>query len=165
MCAARWKPCGSVVVAVPVCALALLLSSLSAGAAPLGQQAAAASQPLDQRSEPAPHLPAHPSLRVSDVRLEPGPSAEPEPSAVLRFNLENHGITQLADVILRIAIFERPAEAVVVPRAVVRPFSMHTDATLEPGYSVDYEMLFHNLSAGCSCVPTVEIVSARPPHN
>jgi hypothetical protein len=163
MCAARWKRCGSVVFAVPLCALALLLSSLSAGAAPLGQQAAAASQPLDQRTDPAP--PVHPSLRVSDVRLEPGPAAEPEPSAVLRFNLENHGITQLADVILRIAIFERPAEAVVVPRAVVRPFSMHTDATLEPGYSVDYEMLFHNLSAGCNCVPTVEIVSARPPRN
>jgi len=164
MCAARWRPCGSVLVAVPVCALALLLGTLSAGAAPLGRQAPGIGQPLDQRADPAPPPPLHPSLRVKDVRLEPGPAAEPEPSAVLRFNLENHGITQLGDVILRIAIFERQTEAVVVPRAVVRPFSMHTDATLEPGYSVDYEMLFHNLSPGCNCVPTVEIVSARPPH-
>ena len=108
---------------------------------------------------------SHPSLRISDIRLEPGPTAEPEPSAVLRFNLENHGITQLGDVVLRIAIFEKDTEPVVMPRALVRPFSMHTEATLEPGYSVDYEMLFHNLSAGCSCVPTVEIVSARPPRD
>ena len=141
-------------------AFAVVLSSLAAAATAANQTPAG--QAIDRHAD-QPQLPENPALRITDVRLEPALLAEPEPSAVLRFNLENHGITQMADVVLRIAIFEKQSEAAVVPRAVVRPFSMHTDATLEPGYSVDYEMVFHNLSAGCNCVPKVEVVSARPP--
>ena len=48
-------------------------------------------------------------------------------------------------------------------RAVLKPFTLRTEATLEPGYSVDYEMRLRNLSARCQCVPKVEVVSARAP--
>jgi hypothetical protein len=123
--------------------------------------------PTGLPNEPRPatlELPEHPALRISKVRLEPAPGAEAEPSAVLRFNLENHGITQLADVILRIAVYAEPEDAALT-RAILRPFTLHTEATLEPGYSVDYEMRLRNLSAGCHCVPKVDVVSARAPRH
>jgi hypothetical protein len=101
------------------------------------------------------------ALRISEVRLDLSPHSESEPSSILRFNLENDGIGRLSDVTLRIAIFERATKAALIPRAIVRPFSVRTEATLEPGYSIEYEMLFRNLAADCDCVPKVEVLSAR----
>jgi hypothetical protein len=157
---AAWSLRRSVATPTFVFALALALTSVPAAAAMRAEQALAG-LPNEPRTAPL-EQPEHPALRVSEIRLEPAPATEVEPSAVLRFNLENHGITQLADVVLRIAVYTEPSEA-EVPRAIVRPFTLHTDATLEPGYSVDYEMRFRNLTAGCHCVPKVEVVSAKAP--
>jgi hypothetical protein len=35
-------------------------------------------------------------------------------------------------------------------------------ATIEAGYTLNYEMLLRNLSPDCSCVADVSITSARP---
>lgn len=145
-----------------VIAVALVLGSVPSATAPPAEQGPAG-PPADPRTAPL-ELPEHPALRVSDIRLEAAPVPEAEPSAVLRFSLANHGITQLADVVLRIAVYTQPSEAELT-RAIVRPFTLHTDATLEPGYSVDYEMKFRNLAPGCQCVPKVEVVSAKAPQH
>lgn len=101
------------------------------------------------------------ALRISEIRLELPASIESGPNSILRFNLANDGIGRLADVILKIAIFEKAIEAAPTPRAIVRPFRLHTATILEAGYSVEYEMLFRNLAADCDCVPKVEVMSAR----
>ena len=136
---------------------------LSSTAPLIARQAGPALAGLPGDARPAaPEPPEHPALRVSNIRLEPEPDAEAEPSAFLRFNVENYGITQLTDVVLRIAVYTDPDDPALT-RAVLKPFTLRTEATLEPGYSVDYEMRLRNLSARCQCVPKVEVVSARAP--
>jgi hypothetical protein len=68
----------------------------------------------------------------------------------------------LADIILRIGVYTKPSEGELT-RALGRPFALHTDATLEPGYVIEYEMRLRNLSASCDCRPEVDVVSARAP--
>jgi hypothetical protein len=102
-----------------------------------------------------------PALRVSGIHLEPPSISEREPASVLRFKLENDGIVQVTDVILTIAVFEKQAQPTAAPKMIVRPFNLRTATTVEPGYSVEYEMLFRNLSNDCNCAPHVEVLSAR----
>jgi hypothetical protein len=150
-------------VGSPLCVFAVVVVLGSVPVAAMRAEQGQPAQPAGPESAPL-ELPEHPALRVSDIRLEPAPVPGAEPSVVLRFNLENHGITQLADVVLRIAVYSEPSEAELT-RAIIRPFTLHTDATLEPGYSIDYEMKFRNLSVGCHCVPKVEVVSAKAPRH
>jgi hypothetical protein len=102
-------------------------------------------------------------VHVGRARLENPDRLEFEPAAMLKFDLTNDGIVAVEDVIVRIAIFEKQLDDVVaLPRAVVRPVDIRTRATIQPGFTVEYEMLFHNLAADCNCEPRITLVSARP---
>jgi hypothetical protein len=102
------------------------------------------------------------AVRAGRARLESPDRPEGEPAAMLKFDVTNDGIVAVRDVVVRIGIYEKqPDAAASVPRAVVRPVDIRTHATIQPGFTLEYEMLFRNLAADCDCIPKVTIVSAR----
>lgn len=102
-------------------------------------------------------------LRVSHVRLGAPPADVPKPASVLKFDMLNDGDLRVTDVHIQIAIVqkERPAADRTPPRVIVGPFTISGHATIEAGYTVNYEMLLRNLSNDCECQPDVRVVSAR----
>jgi hypothetical protein len=103
-------------------------------------------------------------LRVSHVRLEAPPVDAPKPASLLKFDMMNDGDLRVTDVRIQIAIVqkERLAADRTPPRVIVGPFTISGHATIEAGYTVNYEMLLRNLSYDCECQPDVRVVSARP---
>jgi hypothetical protein len=76
----------------------------------------------------------------------------------------NEGALRVADVVIEISILdkERSENHDGQPAPIVRPFRISAHATIEAGYTVNYQMLLRNLSPECPCVATVKILSARP---
>jgi hypothetical protein len=111
-----------------------------------------------------PSLNPLPTLRIMKVRLEAPPADAPIPSAVLKFDILNDGGSKVTDVVIQIAMLERPRgeHEPSSRRFVVNPFMIRGSVTLEAGYTMNYEMLLRNLSANCACVPNVVVISARP---
>jgi hypothetical protein len=106
-------------------------------------------------------------LRIDHVRLEPAPHAETSPSAILKFDLLNDGLDRMTDVLLEVSILEQspPGQPLGPRRVLVGPFNIRGTAVLQPGYSINYEMLLRNFSSECNCVPNVVVTSARAvPH-
>jgi hypothetical protein len=103
------------------------------------------------------------SVRVMNVRLEPPPADAPNPSAVLKFDILNDSESSVTDIVIQIAMLEKPRVESVPngERFVVNPFTIQGSVTLEAGYTVNFAMLLRNLSADCGCVPNVVVLSAR----
>jgi hypothetical protein len=101
------------------------------------------------------------TLRVASIRLEAPPDDIPQPSTVLTFGVINEGDYRVTDVIIEIAIRERPAEGLDTSRKVFGPFRVAGHATIQAGYTVQYQLLLRNLPAGCRCVANVPVVAAR----
>jgi hypothetical protein len=126
-------------------------------------------------SAPAEQLPAErrahgnpppTALRIKNVRLVAAPmsSAQP-PSAVLKFDLANEGAQRLTDTLVEIVITERQGvkAETLNPRIIMGPVTIRGTATIEAGYTLEYQMLLRNVSAECECVANVVVLSARTP--
>ena len=102
-------------------------------------------------------------VRIANVRLEPAPPLEASPSVTLKFAIANEGSTSVSDIILKIAIVEKPKSEHPEParRILVGPFTIRGDVVLRAGYTMNYEMLMRNLSSECSCLAIVDVLSAR----
>lgn len=116
----------------------------------------------------AAHAPAEVQpLRIVHVRLERAPRIELPPSAILKFDLLNEGVDRMTDVLLEVSIVEQPSpgEPLGSRRVLVGPFNVRGTAVLQPGYTINYEMLLQNFSSDCHCVPRIVVTSARAvPH-
>ena len=73
-------------------------------------------------------------------------------------------LNESADIVIEIAIRESgtPVDTRPPSRPIVGPFRIRGHATIEAGYTVNYQMLLRNLNPDCRCVANVSIVSARP---
>ena len=103
------------------------------------------------------------ALRIKNVRLEAAPPDVPTPSTVLKFDVLNDGAVRVTDLLIQIGIRTKEStDRSRPPQIIVGPFSVAGYATIEAGYTLNYEMLLRNLSPDCSCVADVSITSARP---
>ena len=109
-------------------------------------------------------IPPPSTLRIKNVRLMVPPASVAQPAAVLKFEMANEGAHRLTDTLVEIVITERQdADADTVnPRIIVGPVTIEGRATIEAGYTLEYQMLLRNLSAECECVASVTVLSARP---
>jgi hypothetical protein len=107
------------------------------------------------------------SLRIANVRIEVPPAHAPKPSSLLKFDMLNEGDLRVADVQIEIAIVDNKLadDGDLQSRPIVGPFRISGHATIEAGYTVNYEMLLRNLNPECPCVATVRVVSARRLNN
>ena len=107
------------------------------------------------------------SLRIANVRIEVPPADAPKPSSLLKFDILNESDLRVSDVLIEIAIVDNrlPDDGGLRPRPVVGPFRISGHATIEAGYTVNYQMLLRNLNPECPCVANVRVVSARPLSN
>jgi hypothetical protein len=138
----------------------------------------AVQSPIFSRTSPAlvagrtpsvPTLPLRPffprsTLRIEKVRLEAPPADAPNPSTVLKFDVFNDGAVSVTDIVIKIAILEKTqgvGREVTLPRVLVGPFTIRGHATIEAGYTVNYEMLLQNLSSDCRCQADVSVASWR----
>jgi hypothetical protein len=67
------------------------------------------------------------------------------------------------DLLIEVAIVEKlsaPGDPALT-RAVAGPFKVKGHVTVEPGYTMQFDMLLKNVSSECACVATVRVVSAR----
>jgi hypothetical protein len=122
---------------------------------------------------PGPSVSTHPDpgvtheglpVSIANVRLEPASPLEASPSMTLKFAIANEGSTSVSDIILKIAIVEKPKSEHPEParRVLVGPFTIRGgDVVLRAGYTMNYEMLMRNLSSECSCLAIVDVLSAR----
>jgi hypothetical protein len=156
---------------------ALTFVAVVCGVAALsGSALGAAERSHDRRpvlATPAPQVPGNPDpavssqppasdLRVRNLRLDE-PSVEvARPAVVLKFDLLNDSPGRVTDVLIEIAIVEKPSRDPGSRRLVAGPITMRGYATIEPGYTVEYKVLLRNLSSDCGCEPQVSVVSARP---
>jgi hypothetical protein len=103
-------------------------------------------------------------IRILNVRVESAPPDAPKPSALLKFDMLNDGDSKVTDIVIRITIVEKLSAVdhqLGAPRVLVGPFWIRGSATIEAGYTVNYEMLLRNFSSACECVARVVVVSAR----
>jgi len=103
-------------------------------------------------------------LHIRNVRLEAPPPNADRPSALLRFDMLNNSTVRMTDVSIEIAIVEKwqSPDQSRMPRVIVGPFTIRGDATIEAGYTLNYQMLLRNLSSDCGCQANITVVSARP---
>jgi hypothetical protein len=101
------------------------------------------------------------TLRIHRVRLEAAPPAAPKPSVLLKFDLVNDGLLTVRNVVLEVAIVERPSidAATAALHVVAGPFTIRGDIDLQAGYTLNYEMLLRNLPSDCNCSANVAILS------
>jgi hypothetical protein len=69
----------------------------------------------------------------------------------------------VGDLLIEVAIVEKlsaPGDPALT-RAVAGPFKVKGHVTVEPGYTMQFDMLLKNVSSECACVATVRVVSAR----
>ena len=104
-----------------------------------------------------------PALRVNDVRLEAPPPDAPAPAVLLKFDLLNESESRVTDLLIEVTVVERtptPADP-TRSRAIAGPFTVQGHVTVEPGYTMQFDMLLKNLRPDCDCSATVRVVSAR----
>lgn len=85
------------------------------------------------------------------------------PSALLKFDLLNKGLTMVREPTLRISVVEKPDPHAVLSqrRVLIPPFVVRgINITLDAGQTFSYEMLLRNFSSDCNCVPYVEVLPA-----
>ena len=156
---------------------ALMFVAVVCGVAALSGNALAAAERAHDRgyslAKPAPQVAGNPDptvssqppaseLKVRNLRLD-DPSVEvSRPAVVLKFDLLNDSLSRVTDVLIEIAIVEKPSRDAGSRRLVAGPITMRGYATIEPGYTVEYKVLLRNLSSDCGCEPRVSVVSARP---
>jgi len=101
-------------------------------------------------------------LKVRNLRLDEPAVEVSRPAVMLKFDLLNDSPGRVTDVLIEIAIVEKPSRDPGPRRLVAGPITMRGYATIEPGYTVEYKVLLRNLSSNCACEPQVSVVSARP---
>jgi hypothetical protein len=103
-------------------------------------------------------------IRARHIRIEHAPPTEPRPSALLKFDVFNGGLLTLETVTLRISVSEKPdSNHPLIPgRVLVRPLTIRATAELEPGQTLDYEVLLRNLDPDCNCVARIDVLAAPP---
>ena len=101
-------------------------------------------------------------LKVRNLRLDEPAVEVSRPAVILKFDLLNDSPSRVTDVLIEIAIVEKPSRNPGSRRFVAGPITMRGYATIEPGFTVEYKVLLRNLSSDCACEPQVTVVSARP---
>lgn len=143
-----------------------VLYGVTAGAAAAGNLPTVATYPPPTPSIDLSLLAVEPraasTLRIENVRLERSPADAPAPSALLKFDMVNEGTLRLRDILIEIAIFEKAQTLTggLKPRLIVRPFTIKGHVTIEPSYTVNFEMLLRNVSSECPCEADVSVVFA-----
>jgi hypothetical protein len=146
---------GSRRLRILACAVSLLPAS----------QSIASQEPARAReigSPAAAETPRTLPIRLSRIRLEAPESTVPQPSALLKFDLVNEGIVGLSDIVLTVTISEKAPDDATGLRTLVRPVDIRSHVTIEPGYTIEFEIVFRNIAADCPCLPLVTVASARP---
>jgi hypothetical protein len=111
--------------------------------------------------EETPRLAGQQFLQLKNVRFEEPPPSAPQPSALLKFELTNDGSVPITDIRLRIEVHEpRELGTQASVRVVVQPFEVVGAVTIEPGFTIEYSVLFRNLTPDCGCEASVTVVSA-----
>jgi hypothetical protein len=100
-------------------------------------------------------------LEIQNVRVQAPPLELNSVAAVLKFELFNSSGAPLTAIVLGISISEKPEDDGSPVRTLVRQFHVRPDIVLNPGYTMDFEMLLRNLPADCACTAHVEVVSVR----
>ena len=103
------------------------------------------------------------SLGIAKMRLDSPPPWENENSAVLKFQMSNDSSSAVTDIVFEVSIVEEPQrEHRDMPaRVLAGPFAIRGKIVLDPGYTVDSEILLRNISPTCSCVANVRVLSFR----
>jgi hypothetical protein len=102
-------------------------------------------------------------VAIENARVEPAPVTESVPSALLKFDVLNKGLTMVREPTLRISVVEKPDPHAVLSqrRVLIPPFVVRgINITLDAGQTFSYEMLLRNFSSDCNCVPYVEVLPA-----
>lgn len=156
---------------------ALTFVAVVCGVAALSGNALAAAERLHDRGhvpvKAAPQVAGNPDptassqppaseLKVRNLRLDEPAVEVSKPAVILKFDLLNDSPGRVTDVMIEIAIVEKPSRNPGPRRLVAGPITMRGYATIEPGYTVEYKVLLRNLSSDCACEPQVSVVSARP---
>jgi hypothetical protein len=103
-----------------------------------------------------------PGIRIKQVRLEPPDEGDTSKTAVLRFDAVNDSADRLTDLVLEISIVGKPSTSdAATPPVIRRPFTVQEKRIIEPGYSLQYEIVLKNVSSDCDCRTSVEVRSAR----
>ena len=139
-----------------------MLRTASAVALALATSAPPSAIHSDQLSEaPQQDGSAQAFLRITNVRLQEPPPSTPQPSTLLTFDLINDGLLPVADIKLQVGIHELGLlSSEAPPRAIVRPFEVLGSAIIEPGFTVEYSIVFRNFALDCRCEASVTVVSA-----
>lgn len=135
---------------------------------PIAAPQAVAQEPVSRTS--APNAPRTvrvrvSSLRIDNVRIErPSHESPTSPSSVLKFEMFNESSGTLRDPVVRISLVQKrqAAQPSVLPRVLAGPYTIRTNVILDAGYSISYQMVFHNLASDCSCVPDIAVLSVHP---
>ena len=99
-------------------------------------------------------------VKIRHVHLKPAAGVE-TPATLLEFDMLNDSVDPVTDVVVQISIAEKSADH-QPPHVVAGPFTIKGEAVLEPGYTIQYQMIMRNLSSDCDCVANVGVLSARP---
>jgi hypothetical protein len=103
-----------------------------------------------------------PGIKIKQVRLEPPDQGDTSTTAVLRFDAVNDSSDRLTDLVLEISIVGKPSRnGAATPRVIARPFTVQEKRIIEPGYSLQYEIVLKNVSSDCDCRTSVQVRSAR----
>jgi hypothetical protein len=102
-------------------------------------------------------------LKIEHVRFEPGPLTETAPSTTVKLDMVNESAHGLTDLVVRLWIEEAvpPNSSIVPRRTLAGPYTLRGKVVLEPGHTINYEMLLRNLSPDCACVVKVDVLSVR----
>ena len=120
------------------------------------------------RSVPSPSIPNSPSevlpLKVQNVRFEAAPAPETSHSATLKFDMFNDGSSSLTDIVLEVSVLKKPEpkKPNASQQVLVHPFTIREKVVLQPGFSMNYEVRFRNISADSDYLAQVTVVSVRP---
>ena len=105
---------------------------------------------------------APPGIKIKKVRLEPPEEGDASTTAVLRFDAVNDSADRLTDLVLEISIVRKGSTSDPATSPVIsRPFTVEEKRIIEPGYSLQYEIVLKNVSSDCDCRTSVQVRSAR----
>lgn len=103
-----------------------------------------------------------PGIKIKKIRLEPPDEGDALTTAVLRFDAVNDSADRLTDLVLEISIVGKGSTSDAAPsRVITRPFTVEEKRVIEPGYSLQYEIVLKNVSSDCDCRTSVQVRSAR----
>jgi hypothetical protein len=100
-------------------------------------------------------------LKVQNIRFESGPNTDASSSVTLKFDMVNASSSGLTNIVLEISILRKRQQEGpdAPPNVLVHPFVVREQVVLQPGYSMEYELRFQNLSANGDCVAQVDVIS------